>query len=166
MTIHDSQPVSGLKNAENKVELEADSAEAARVDLYQGLGNTLAVAFEFVATPAIFGVIGYFIDRAAGTTPLFLITLLLFGIIGMSVKMWFGYDHAMRLNDKDSAWTRARSTHATKTAENGSEIAIANNAPTEAEMIALVEHDTNLDPGPSQEINMSGLRQEINTSNS
>ena len=35
--------------------------------LYNGFGHTMARAFELVVTPALFALIGHFIDRAAGT---------------------------------------------------------------------------------------------------
>jgi F0F1-type ATP synthase assembly protein I len=40
-------------------------------------GDGMSIAFELVGTPAIFGVMGYGLDRWLGTTPLFTILLAL-----------------------------------------------------------------------------------------
>jgi hypothetical protein len=45
-----------------------DNPEAKR-DLYSGFGDGLARAFEMIMTPALFGLIGYFLDRKIGITP-------------------------------------------------------------------------------------------------
>jgi F0F1-type ATP synthase assembly protein I len=54
--------------------------------LYNGFGDGLAQAFEFAVTPAIFGAIGYVIDRVLGIVPVFTIILSLFCLIGIFVK--------------------------------------------------------------------------------
>jgi F0F1-type ATP synthase assembly protein I len=76
--------------------------------LYNGFGDGLAQAFEFAVTPAIFGVIGYFIDRAIGTVPLFTIILSLFCIVGIFVKTWYVYDAEMKAHEEASPWASRR----------------------------------------------------------
>jgi F0F1-type ATP synthase assembly protein I len=79
--------------------------------LYNGFGDGLAQAFEFAVTPAIFGVIGYFIDRAIGTVPLFTIILALLCIVGIFLKTWYVYDAAMKAHEEESPWaSRKRSS--------------------------------------------------------
>lgn len=51
-------------------------------------GDGLAVAFELVANPAIFGLIGFALDRWLGTSPLFVITLpsvALVTVVGLTI---------------------------------------------------------------------------------
>jgi F0F1-type ATP synthase assembly protein I len=79
--------------------------------LYNGFGDGLAQAFEFAVTPAIFGVIGYFIDRAIGTVPLFTIILSLLCVVGIFLKTWYVYDAAMKAHEEESPWaSRQRSS--------------------------------------------------------
>ena len=63
---------------------------------YNGYGNGLARAFELTVTPALFGFIGHLIDRATGTGPGFMVALVIFAIVGMFIKLWFGDDHEMK----------------------------------------------------------------------
>ena len=67
------------------------------------LGDGLARGFEFAATTAIFLLLGWLLDRALGTQPVFMILLTVFALIGLGVKAWFTYDLAMRGHDEDRA---------------------------------------------------------------
>jgi F0F1-type ATP synthase assembly protein I len=78
--------------------------------LYNGFGDGLAQAFEFAVTPAIFGAIGYVIDRALGTVPVFTIILSLFCLIGIFVKTWYVYDAEMKAHEERSPWARRDSS--------------------------------------------------------
>lgn len=71
----------------------------ARRELYNGFGDTLARGFELVVTPAVFGVIGYVLDRVLGLTPVLTVLLTVFAIIGMSVRMYYGYDETMKAHE-------------------------------------------------------------------
>lgn len=75
-----------------------------RRETYNGFGEALARGFEFAATPAIFGGIGWVLDRALGTAPLFFLLLILFGFTGMFVRMWLGYDTEMRRHEANAPW--------------------------------------------------------------
>jgi F0F1-type ATP synthase assembly protein I len=75
-------------------------------ELYNGFGDGLAQAFEFAVTPAVFGVLGYILDRVLGTVPLFTILLALLCVVGMFLKTWFVYDAAMKAHDDQSPWAR------------------------------------------------------------
>jgi F0F1-type ATP synthase assembly protein I len=77
-------------------------------DLYNGFGDGLALAFEFAVTPAIFGVLGYLLDRAVGTIPVFTILLALLCIVGMFVKVWYSYDASMREHEAKAPWGRPK----------------------------------------------------------
>jgi len=75
-------------------------------DLYNGFGDGLALAFEFAVTPAIFGFIGYLIDRGIDTVPLFTILLSLLCVLGMFVRVWYSYDASMQAHEGDAPWKR------------------------------------------------------------
>lgn len=77
-----------------------------------GFGDGLAVAFEFAITPAIFAGIGHLLDRWLGVVPVFTIALLVFGVVGMFLKMWFAYDARMKTQEAEAVWSRktARTT--------------------------------------------------------
>lgn len=77
-----------------------------RRETYSGFAEALTQAFELVATPAVFGGIGWLVDRWAGTGPLFAVLLVVFASCGMFVRMWFGYDTAMRRHEREAPWAR------------------------------------------------------------
>jgi len=56
----------------------------------------------------VFGGIGWLIDRSLGTSPLFTIGLVVFGFVGMFVKLWLGYDAAMKREEDGAVWNRSR----------------------------------------------------------
>ncbi len=70
----------------------------------RGFGDGMSRAFELVVTPLVFGGFGYLIDVVAGTSPVFVIGLSIFGVIGTFVRMWFGYDAEMRTHEAAGPW--------------------------------------------------------------
>jgi len=64
-----------------------------------GTGHSLergfSAAFELVATPAVFGLIGYFVDRWLGTGPWIALTLAALVSIYVVWKLWYGYNADM-----------------------------------------------------------------------
>ena len=75
---------------------------------YNGFGEGLARAFEFAVTPAIFGAIGYFLDGRIGIRPVLTIVFVIFALVGMFVRMWFGYDQEMKVHEAKGAWNRPK----------------------------------------------------------
>ena len=69
---------------------------SARRDLNNGFGDALSRAFEFAATPAIFGGVGYPIDQWLDTTPIFTIVLALWAVVGSTVLWCYRYDAKMQ----------------------------------------------------------------------
>ena len=65
-------------------------------EIYQGFGDTLALAFELALTPALFGGLGYLLDRWLGTLPGFTLGMFLLAVVGLFIRMWYGYDTRMR----------------------------------------------------------------------
>lgn len=78
----------------------------ARQELNKGFGEALSRAFELAVTPVVFGFFGYLIDMRIGTSPIFLLTLAAFAVVGSFVKFWYAYDQEMRAKDAESVWGR------------------------------------------------------------
>jgi F0F1-type ATP synthase assembly protein I len=72
----------------------------------QGPGDPLSKAFELVATPAIFGFLGFLLDRWLGLTPLFTATFTLFVLGYMIWRLCTDYRLEMERQDQDKPWTR------------------------------------------------------------
>ncbi|HEX7168282.1 MAG TPA: AtpZ/AtpI family protein [Acidimicrobiales bacterium] len=81
-----------------------------RRELMNGFGDGLTVAFEVALTPTIFAAGGYAIDRWLGTVPVFTIALLLVGVVGLFLKMWFAYDVRMKAEEAAGVWARGKRT--------------------------------------------------------
>ena len=62
-------------------------------------GDGTSIAFELVGTPAIFGVMGYGLDRWIGTTPLFTIVLTLVALATVAGLTIWRYNAEMRRAD-------------------------------------------------------------------
>ena len=81
-----------------------------RAHLGSGVERGFTAAFELVATPALFGLIGYFIDRQLGTGPIVTLALVTF-VAGYCIwKLWYQYNHQMEGLEADliAARTGAR----------------------------------------------------------
>lgn len=77
-----------------------------RKKLNRGYADSMARGFEIAAVPVVFGGIGWLIDRALGTSPLFTIGLIVFAFIGTFVKMWLRYDSDMQREESGAVWNR------------------------------------------------------------
>lgn len=80
----------------------------------KGFGDGMSRAFEVVATPAAFGGFGYLVDRMAGTVPVFTAALALFGVVGVFVRLWYGYDAEMRAHEASARWAPGAAAPATE----------------------------------------------------
>lgn len=65
-------------------------------ELYNGFGDTLARAFEFVGAPAVFGLLGHAVDVRLHTNPAFTVILVVFALAGTFVRMYYEYETAMK----------------------------------------------------------------------
>lgn len=83
----------------NGVRRHLDPEVLARRDLNRGFGEAMGRAVEIALTPALFGFLGWFLDRWLGTSPVFLVVLLVFAFAGMLVRAWAGYDTEMRRHE-------------------------------------------------------------------
>ena len=75
-----------------------------RRELYGGFGNSLVLAFEFAATPFLFGLIGHYLDGRLGTGPWLTMFLVVFAVAGLSVRMYYGYVAAMEEHEAAAPW--------------------------------------------------------------
>lgn len=75
--------------------------------LYNGFGDTLTRAVEFVAAPAIFAFVGHLVDSLLSTEPLFTVVLAALAFIGVVVRAYFAYEVAMREQEADTPWGRS-----------------------------------------------------------
>jgi F0F1-type ATP synthase assembly protein I len=64
---------------------------AERRELNRGLGDTLARAFELIATPALFGLGGWLLDRWLGTAPVLTVMFVVLATVGKVVATWYHY---------------------------------------------------------------------------
>lgn len=84
--------------------------------LRDGAGDAFSAAFEMIATPALFGLFGWFIDGRIGTTPVF--TLLL-GFTVLAYEVWklyvqYSADMDAELDARRAAYGASRSGGATE----------------------------------------------------
>jgi len=73
--------------------VDRDMAE--RRAITNGFGDALAKAFELAATPAVFGFLGWLLDRWLGTEPLFLVAFVVIVFVYEVWKLFLGYGTAM-----------------------------------------------------------------------
>lgn len=64
-----------------------------------GLGKGMELAL----TLALFVGLGWLVDRWLGTSPVFVIALSLFAVVGQMVRMWYAYDARMRALEQERA---------------------------------------------------------------
>ena len=67
-----------------------------RRELNTGFGDSLAKAVELVTTPAVFGFLGFLLDRKLGTAPLFLLLFALTTFGYLAWKTWGSYERRMQ----------------------------------------------------------------------
>jgi F0F1-type ATP synthase assembly protein I len=77
-----------------------------RQQMWTGFGDTLARAVELVATPLLFGLGGWALDRWLGTRPVFTLLLFLLAIVGMAARMYYAYKVEMEAHERAGVWSR------------------------------------------------------------
>ncbi len=75
--------------------------------LYNGFGDTLARAVEFVAVPGLFAFAGHYLDGRLGTAPLLTVVLAVFALAGTFVRAYYAYEAAMREHEAERPWARS-----------------------------------------------------------
>ena len=79
-----------------------------RRELNNGFGDALANAFEFAVTPAIFGVLGFLLDRWLGIVPVFTLIFSLFVVSYMFLKFWRRYETDMARHEANLPKTSSK----------------------------------------------------------
>ena len=74
-----------------------------RVNTSEPLGH----GFDAAIVVALFFGLGWLIDYLAGTTPLFMIVMTIFGAIGVFVRFWYRYDERMTQHEAERAEKQA-----------------------------------------------------------
>jgi len=73
---------------------------SAKRELNNGFGNALTAAVELAVTPALMALIGWWIDRSLGTSPLLLVVLFVFTVAYVGWKQYVAYDAKMRVQEQ------------------------------------------------------------------
>lgn len=76
-------------------------------DTNRGYGDAMGRGLELALTVAAMTGIGWLVDRVTGTAPLFIAIFSIIGFVGISVKLWIGYDLEMRKHDEGAIWSRS-----------------------------------------------------------
>ena len=71
-----------------------------RQELWNGFGDTMARALEFVLTPLLFGLAGFGVDRLLGTSPVFMIVLGALAVVGLALRSYYVYAEQMRQHEE------------------------------------------------------------------
>jgi F0F1-type ATP synthase assembly protein I len=74
---------------------------------WQGFSDALAMAVELVATPTLFGFLGYWLDRWFGTGPVLAIVLGMFGLVGVVLRTYYWYQASMKREEEGKPWKRS-----------------------------------------------------------
>ncbi len=78
----------------------------ARQQTNRGFGDAMSRSFELALVPAVFGGAGWLLDRTLDTGRTFFFALLIFGVVGITVKFWIGYDQEMKRHESEGIWNR------------------------------------------------------------
>lgn len=68
-----------------------------------GLGKGMEIALML----ALFVGLGLLLDRWLGTSPVFVIALTIFSMVGQTLRIWYGYDARMRALEAERDAARA-----------------------------------------------------------
>ncbi|MCB1256610.1 MAG: AtpZ/AtpI family protein [Microthrixaceae bacterium] len=80
-------------------------------------------SFELALSPVIFALLGVWLDRKLGTSPLFVIFLALFGIVGAGLKVYYTYRYEMAQHAERLSELRCAKSAATHTPVSNSGVA-------------------------------------------
>jgi hypothetical protein len=80
-------------------------------EIYRGFGDGLARAFELAVTPVIFGAGGYALDRWLGIVPVFTTVFVLMAVIGLLLRIWYGYVYRMQALEASGPWADRSGSH-------------------------------------------------------
>ena len=73
-----------------------------------GYGDGLTQALTLVVAPVLFALLGAFIDRVLGTSPLFLLVLGFVGVLGTCITAYYEYEARIARHDEGKPWARQK----------------------------------------------------------
>jgi F0F1-type ATP synthase assembly protein I len=77
-------------------------------------------SFEFVAAPVILALIGLWLDKSVfHTTPIITIAFAILGVVGATIKLYYGYKFQMEQHAQAASWTDGAKAAATRSTEPG-----------------------------------------------
>ncbi|HKY14545.1 MAG TPA: AtpZ/AtpI family protein [Microthrixaceae bacterium] len=81
-------------------------------------GGGASASYEFVFAPVIFALFGVWLDRAVfHTSPILTITFAVLGLVGATIRLYYGYRHHMAQLAEKSPFGATRSREAETTSE-------------------------------------------------
>jgi len=85
---------------------DAQATQDGRRHLNQGFGRSLSSAFEIALVPALFGLLGLAIDHLLGTGFIVATGLGLVGLVGIFLRLYYGYRFEMERHERVGPWNR------------------------------------------------------------
>lgn len=82
------------------------AAASHRRSLYQGYGDTMTRAIEFVVAPFLLAGLGLLLDRRLGTGAVLTVVLATVGVLGTFLRTWYAYVEAMKAEEAKAPWRR------------------------------------------------------------
>lgn len=71
-----------------------------------GFDDGLSQALSLVAGPVLFAFLGYLLDQALGTGPVFVLVFGILAFLGAVIALYFRYQAAMSRQEADKPWNR------------------------------------------------------------
>ena len=84
--------------------VEAERGRSPRGELYRTFGESYTRAFELAGTPALFGLMGYGLDRWLGIVPVLTLVLALLAFLTLLLQTWSGYVQQMEELEHAGPW--------------------------------------------------------------
>jgi len=66
-----------------------------------------SASFELAFAPVILALLGLWLDRTLDTTPLFVVSFAVLGVLGVGVKIYYQYRHQMEALRESAPWSDA-----------------------------------------------------------
>lgn len=92
--------------------------------------NRSSGSYELAFAPVILGLLGLWLDRTIGTTPLMVVLFSIVGFVGTGIKIYYGYRYEMAQHEGTVAWKGHESSSEFR--RHGAE-RLARNAQSEAD---------------------------------
>ncbi len=81
--------------------------QSQRREFNDGLFHRSHGGYELALSPVLFSLLGLWLDRTVGTTPLFCVLFAVVGFTGVAVKIFYSYRHGMAVSAEQRAAAEA-----------------------------------------------------------